>query len=321
MVPLNLLSHCTYSVVLDQIDLGTGHEDHRAVGVQVQWNHHTCHKHKTPGSASVPREHIKNNEEIRTALGAIAVPPWACDIESQVAQCNGAIQKAIQRSTPPKQTRPKKHYIAGEVWDNRQEKNRSKHKVSSIDAARRREDLRLFVQAWRGMCYATTEAVQRHFPSGYSCLLSCHRLKHGIHIAILARRIKDQLKTYKKAFVEQTIAQVPDTASASQILTLMKPCIGTSNSRKRSRPCLPHVLDAEGNPCLSVEEARNRWIEFFAAMEGGSRTTAEEQRKLWIENLTRFRATSFECDISQLPTLLGSTCLQVDLTLLGCSTA
>ena len=303
MVPLNFLSYCTHSTVLEQIDLGTGHEDHRAVGVQLDWTFYTSRGSHQVKVNTIPREHIKTNMEIRQALGTVVVPPWDCDIEKQVTQCNGAIHQIIQVSAQPTRSKPKKHFISDEIWDHRREKNRSKHTIGFIDTARRREDLRVFIQAWKGTCHSTFAVKPLTFPSGYSCLLSCFRLKHGTRIAMLARRIKEHLKSYKKAFVEQTIAQVPDSACASQILTLMKPCIGTSNSRKRSRPSLPHVLDAEGNPCLSVDDARNRWIEFFAAMEGGNRISTDEQRTLWIQNLASFRAESFEHDITLLPSL------------------
>ena len=303
MVPLSFLSYCTHSTVLEQIDLGTGHEDHRAVGVQLGWTFYTSRGSHQMKVNTIPREHIKTNMEIRQALGTVVIPAWDCDIEKQVTQCNGAIHRIIQVSAQPTRSKPKKHFISDEIWEHRREKNRCKHTIGFIDTARRREDLRVFIKAWKGICHSTSDVQPLTFPSGYSCLLSCFRLKHGSRIALLARRIKEHLKSYKKAFVEQTIAQVPDNACASQILTLMKPCIGTSNSRKRSRPSLPHVLDAEGNPCLSVDDARNRWIEFFAAMEGGNRISTEEQRTLWIQNLASFRAESFEHDITLLPSL------------------
>lgn len=104
------------------------------------------------------------------------------------------------------------------------------------------------------------------------------------------------------------IGSIPDSASAGQILTMMKPCIGTSNSRKRNRPCLPLVLDAQGEVCTSADDARNRWIEFFAAMEGGVRIGTTEQRALWIDNLQSFCAEAFDYPLQELPTLFDLEC-------------
>ena len=86
-------------------------------------------------------------------------------------------------------------------------------------------------------------------------------MKLGVHLAVLARTIKSALQTAKQKHVQETIDSIPATSSSSQILRLLKPCIGSSNSRKRSRPGLPQVVDAEGEVCTTTTEAQDRWIQ------------------------------------------------------------
>ena len=144
--------------------------------------------------------------------------------------------------------------------------------------------------------------------TGYRAHLYCYRLKFGVQVAAFSKHIKRHFKEAKLAHVHTTVQSIPDTASATQIMTMMRPCIGTSNSRKRSRPGLPMVTDSEGVVCDSVDQARDRWIHFFAAMEGGSRIESTLQRELWIANLHEFASEHFDYKLETLPTLFDLEC-------------
>ena len=60
----------------------------------------------------------------------------------------------------------------------------------------------------------------------------------------------------------------------------------------------------------TVEEATNRWIDFFGAMEGGERTSFLDLLSRWRKHLENFCQTELSVDIEQLPTLceLETTC-------------
>ena len=64
-----------------------------------------------------------------------------------------------------------------------------------------------------------------------------------------------------------------------------------------------HAQDADGRLCSRSEDTVNRWIEHFAAIEGGIRIDAQSQRQEWVENLSSLQQDSLVFPIENLPSL------------------
>ena len=64
-----------------------------------------------------------------------------------------------------------------------------------------------------------------------------------------------------------------------------------------------HAQDADGRLCSRSEDTVNRWIEHFAAIEGGIRIDAQSQRQDWVENLSSLQQDSLVFPIENLPSL------------------
>lgn len=96
------------------------------------------------------------------------------------------------------------------------------------------------------------------------------------------------LRQAKQAFLTATIDRLRPDLSASEILRLLRPLTGPTNPRKSFHKALPMVRQADGSLCSTVEEAHNRWIDFFTQMEGGSRMSHSALRDLWRANLEHF---------------------------------
>ena len=128
------------------------------------------------------------------------------------------------------------------AWELRGRKNQSKHKIGKIDTALRRDLLWIVLVGWKRV-RESCPCDDPTLTSGFRNLLYSCRLKVGTQTAVLAKQLKNLLRSGKQSYMTDVVEGIPDSACASQILTLMKPCIGTSNSRKRSRPCLPYVLN------------------------------------------------------------------------------
>ena len=154
--------------------------------------------------------------------------------------------------------------------------------------------------SWRAVVWADWTPDD---DKSYAVLLHCCRLKQGVELTLLAQRIKSCLQTAKQGYVKSVIDSIPDSSSASQILTLLKPCIGSSNSRKRSRPGLPQVLKENGDVCTTTSEAEDRWIQYFAQMECGQRLSEEELWNTWKTNLANFQQKYLREPLTVLPTL------------------
>ena len=308
LIPTSLSSYCTHSEVLGGVDLGTGDIDHFAACLQLDWSvRRRIRCHSVP-KHTIDRQRIHGNVQLANRLKQGIVAPWHRDIETHVNDCNKAVLDALD-STAAGNTPvvPKKCFITSEAWELRGRKNQSKHKIGKIDTALRQDLLWLVFVGWKWVS-ESCPCDDLTLTSGFRILLYSCRLKFGTQTAVFAKQLKNSLRSGKQSYMTDVVEGIPASACASQILTLMKPCIGTSNSRKRSRPCLPYVLNDNGDPCQSAEEARDRWINFFAAMEGGSKVATTEQRALWIENLQNFRATEFNYGIHELPTLFDLEC-------------
>ena len=307
MVPALFTSLCKFSAVLADMDLGSGENDHQAVGLQLGWDFIRRTRTQTRRRMMINRSLIKGNAGLSQYT---PMSCWSCDIESQVDRCNSLILGSLMTTT--KQTggqQPKKPFLDEEAWRPRGLKNHHKHKVGKIDQALRKDLLWTLFDGWKHSqvadCFPTPTLC-----TGYRHLLYASRLKHGTSIAMVSRKIRGLLRLAKQSFVTNTVANIPESASQCwpDLDYEMKPCIGTSNSRKRNRPCLPFVLDAQGEVCTSADDARNRWFEFFAAMEGGVRIGTTEQRDLWIDNLQSFCADAFSYPLHELPTLFDLEC-------------
>ena len=309
LVPTHHLGCCTHSAVIEDVDLGSGPMDHQAVGLQLCWSFTTDIKIDGPKKKAPRRDGIKHDIKIRSHLQSLTIPKWDCDIESQVNQCNEGLLASLEvEKHSVDQPGPKKSFLQGEAWDLRRVKNHCKHKLSDIDSEIRWDIYRAAFLGWKQCSGQRDPELAIGWSTGFRHLLYCCKIKFGAKFTVTTKRLRDALRHAKGQHLERTINSIPETSSASQILTLMKPVIGSSNSRKRNRPCLPHVLDEDGQVCCSAEAARNRWIEFFAAMEGGSRIDAQEQRRLWIDNLRHFLADRFTLSLEDLPTLFDLEC-------------
>ena len=258
----HILVPVSYSMVLYDIDLGNGDMDHQPVGASLRWTTIVTPETRKQSHRTCPRHSIKNNELIRSQLKCYRTPPWKCDIHSQVEGLNQHIHQALretQQEVKGSNRNPRrKPFITDEIWEMRSQRNRLKHRLGRTLTALRRELLTSIFSSWRHCVWSNWWPCHN---TGYATLLSCLRMKLGVHLAVLARTIKSALQTAKQKHVQETIDSIPATSSSSQILRLLKPCIGSSNSRKRSRPGLPQVVDAEGEVCTTTTEAQDRWIQ------------------------------------------------------------
>ena len=135
----------------------------------------------------------------------------------------------------------------------------------------------------------------------YTSTLICGTLRWFMDFRSTARRLKQALKLAKQSGIAEKIMALDPAASASTILHALRPLVGSSNLKNRALAPLPHVLDAQGQPCRSPDEAHARWINFFCEMEGGQRIDVCTQRQLWRTNLLDLQASSFEVPVQDLP--------------------
>ena len=79
--------------------------------------------------------------------------------------------------------------------------------------------------------------------------------------------------------------------------------MGPINPNKRRQKALPLIRDRQGSLCKTPATVMNRWIEFFADMEGGTEMSIAEHEEHWRRNLQHFSATDFDVTMDMLPSL------------------
>ena len=302
LVPQWLGPSCTFSTTLEEVDLGNGTGDHIAVGATFQWwSHYHTVKETRKTARPLARNAMTKNTTTAQALANYAPSSWQCDIDSQVNHYNGHVEAVLKSNSADPNTTPKKPYISPEIWNFREDKNRAKRRLKKLDRFYRQEILYCTFRSWRHtkQRQADSHLGTTPFQQGLwtSRLLLCSRLHR------CASRTKNLLKQAKADYISGFFDQIPENASAATILQQLRPCIGSSNMRKRGRPCLPQVKKEDGTHCLNTEEVQDRWIEFFAAMEGGTRMSLAQQREMWVDNLKVLSADSLDVDLTQVPSL------------------
>ena len=98
-LPQNELCFCMQSCSIDNFDTGNGHEDHQAVGVQLQWVQDRQTRSSKAKTGKHDRNAIKDQEHV-IDLAAVQTCAWHEDIETQVQSLNQAIHCTLQAACP-----------------------------------------------------------------------------------------------------------------------------------------------------------------------------------------------------------------------------
>ena len=219
---------------------------------------------------------------------------WHHDIESQVDLFNHSAHELLTVSCPNDVQQAKKPFFDQKLWELRGKKLSSRRNVKKISGRNRREILAYVFLTWKQL-HTAEENIDQPAAWNYRSSVLTWLLKATAGLYSNNRQLRQAVTESKDRFVRSHIDSLQPNASASEILHGLRPVVGSSNQRKRKGTSLPLVLDAEGKHCRSTKEATDRWIEFFGAMEGGTRLTEQQQRDLWRKGLAD--AIAMETDI------------------------
>eukprot|EP00435_Cladocopium_sp_Y103_P073809 s386_g45.t1 len=298
-IPQTFLSHCTWSSTVSSLEPGHIHNDHTAVALQMEW-HSTC-------LVSLPRPAIVRHDraKISDARSMIAsqnfqVLNWSCDIESHVLALNSSIHEALHQACPFHTRSPKKQYIDEATWSLRTEKLRLRTRLQQSRLSTRRDFLALIFYQWKG----TRSIEQVDEAWNHRTTILCADLHLACQYWKISRQLKFSLKNARNKCLNQAIQEVGPEAAAGTLLHTLRSFIGPTNPKKQKRACLPIVKKADGTLCATPGEAEDRWIEYFQAMEGGSRVNLSAYRQQWLDGLAQFRNhDTLDLSLQALPSL------------------
>lgn len=203
---------------------------------------------------------------------------------------------------------PKKEYVSPFAWEFRRQKLFHRKHLKATRALLAREAIARVFKAWKG---AGSTCCLQSF--AYGTTLRCCLFKHYVSLRVTSWGLKRHLERDKARKVSEVLDTIDASTAASEIQHKMKGFMGSTNKLRQGLAPLPAVRQADGAPCNSAPEALNRWIQFFADMEGGKRVSHRELHTEWVLSLARLSDEECNMEVSEIPSLcqLEAACRRV----------
>lgn len=298
VVPQDWISCCSFSGVIDSIELGNLKEDHMAVGLQLCW-------YATGLQETVPRKSHKLDwhqhevrEVLRDHIQNLDAAPWCTDVEQQAANLAAQLHVAMRKG-PAATSVAKKPYISDAIWKMRAKKVHLRRRLRELN---RRSGMHTLFAAFKTWTARPSDQEVQDF-SAYSATLLCSKFKLLVAHQKTAHQLRKALRTAKQELLTERLDSMDETTPASGVLKCLKDFVGPTNLKQCKKKPVPLICNQEGQPCHLPSEALATWIDFFRDMEGGKRLQWSQLRKNWIDGLQAEQETHFQLSSEELPTL------------------
>ena len=151
-IPIEKLTCCTYSQLLESFDLGNETQDHTPVAVELEWTFYSpCSTSRSPAQSSIfDRQKIRHTD-MSKFLEQLPALDWSVDVDTQVNKLNQAIHSDLKMLCPIQKKGPKKSFITDEIWNSRTGKLRCRRALKQTRSLIRRETLAATFTAWRSV--------------------------------------------------------------------------------------------------------------------------------------------------------------------------
>eukprot|EP00438_Fugacium_kawagutii_P024263 Skav223124 [mRNA] locus=scaffold419:845478:860783:- [translate_table: standard] len=304
-VCVHWLAHhrCVEAFVCPEIDLNFHDRDHILTGLRLTWQAQCkrCSFLDDTKPLAFHREAIQADDTLGQDLLSVSATPWRCDVDTQHSQINAQVQQVLARRFPPPKRGPKKPYLTEEIWSLRGQVLQARKQLKRMLVERSAMWLRHTFQCWK----RASGKVQPAQDDASAPLPGCpFLLKQIVTVRTLASQLKKSVKRSKLASLTDALASCTPDMPASDVLRKLRPFRGSSNSKFFGPTPLPMVNSKDGKPCASVKAVQDRWIEFFAEMEGGVRQSAQDIRDEWIQCLTDTVHEIQDGDLADVPALV-----------------
>ena len=299
ILPTHWRPSCRCSRVLEDFDLATSRDDHKAVSVEIVWQTEVFRaaRHKSPPQIEWASIEVRNH--VASALRDVQCVPWRTDVASQEQSFSRQIARILRPLGRTVSAGPKKCYIDEETWLQRRTVLGCRKQLKRLKEWLRKEAMYIVFEAWRSK--ETRPDFIEAF--NYGTTLRCCSIRTFLLFTFHRKRLRSMLQKAKAQLMHQRLQQVTEHTAASQILRLLRDFTGPTNPRKQKRKTLPMVEDQHGHLCTTPWAARQAWIAFFADMEGGHRQSYSELHTDWVRSLQEEALESFDISVQQLPTL------------------
>ena len=302
-VPIDLFDQVTFSCLLDNFDLGTQNVDHTATALEIRRkkNHEVLQYHdKAKSRVAFDRGQIAS-AQLQKQLQNHSVQPWNCSVDVHFDDLQEHFLTCLSKSCPRTKQFRKKPYLTEALWQCRSDKILTRRKLKEAKKLLIRETLARIFQAWRTRDTQDASPVLA-LSFNFGTTLRCSLLKLLVKFVKVSKQLAKGLRQSKFEHLHQRLEQLPAEASAGQIQHLLKPFIGPSSKLRQGMPPLPTIRNQQGELCHRRQDTIDRWVEHFAAIEGGERISMDELHSKWAHNLACLSSEECRLPIQEIPT-------------------
>ena len=297
-IPQTWAAFCTYSGILDMLDLGNFHDDHCAVGLQIAWRTHATICRKREATVKLAWDAPEVRRALKDHLDCPSNQRWTEDVESQASSFAQKLHVALA-SCPRLGHSAKKPYITDQLWSLRAHKVKMKKRLTDVNRALYRQTLQCVFRAWR----EKHSSSFREEHDAYKITLLCGRLRLVAAHRSIAQRLRNGLRKAKQTHLEGRLDALDASTPAANILQCLRDFVGPTNVKMCKKKTVPLVHNQSGQPCCTPQEAQDTWIEFFRDMEGGRRISNQTLRDHWRHGLEDEQEERLDLCATSLPTL------------------
>ena len=268
-IPLTWRDFSLWSGPCAGLDSGTAGLDHTAVCIDVQgW----CQLQKyTPMRPKFDRTAILHatDEDIEECFKDMPEVPWHTDVTTHAANIETFVEQRLAEHFPSAPTARKRSKVFSETtWYHMTMRNRFKKVLTCHHRAVRSLQIGICIEAWRRQ---TTLSTQHYKVIVYALKMSSTWKRHKQATDLL----KQSIRTDRGNYIQQLVQDI-GTLDRHRIMTELKPLKLGKRTANLGRKALPLILMKDGRPASSPGEARQRWREHFASMEGGTEISTQE---------------------------------------------
>ena len=298
-IPRVWQSACNHSCVLTDFDLANVNLDHSAAAIDLQWTQASAH-HARVKTGAPGYDRTKIDRGVEDLLKQPISCTWKDDVESQATKIAEHFRTQLATRYRKSRHGPKKPYVSDKLWQLRLQKIALRRTLRDCRSLLRREALSRIFLAWKQTPDAE-EQINLSFNYGTSLRIgSFHRY---IEFASVAAQLRKELQHSRNHKLQEVLQQIDPSTPASKIQQMLKPFKGPSNKLRQGLAPLPLIRDEKGDFCRTAEDALHRWITFFGNMEGGTRTSQEDQWSQWRDNLIFFLQSDLHIPVEEVPSL------------------
>ncbi|CAE7190794.1 unnamed protein product, partial [Symbiodinium sp. CCMP2456] len=196
--------------------------------------------------------------------------PWAVSADAHAAALVGYLQGSLADTFPRCTGKPRHAYITATTWGMHATVAALRKQCAALRTRVRRHWLAASFSTW---ACADPDILRRAAKSPW--ILRAMRVgdQKGAELRFASSQLKQACKddraAYLTALADDVQANKPDAYQALNRL------LGLRQRRPYTPDVLPEILDSEGKPCSTADEATARWRSHFGAMEAGVEGTPE----------------------------------------------